>query len=117
MSQNYQDPNQQPGGYNPSMQPGYDPTQQQGQDPTQQASSDPMQQGQDPFSNAKQMAKQQIGQVIDQLANKIPGGQQLAQNAKDTIGGALDTLAKSVEQVAKERLSSTGGMFGRDQGN
>ncbi len=116
MSQNYQDPNQQTGGYNPNMQPGYDPMQQTGQSPTQQASSDANQQGQDPFSNAKQMAKQQIGQVIDQLANRIPGGQQFAQNAKDTVNGALDTLAKNVEQVAKERLSSMGG-FGRDQGN
>jgi len=96
-----QDPNQQ-GGYgqqDPNQQGGYG--QQQGQ-------------GQDQFGGAKQQAKQQIDQAIDQFANKIPGGQQYSQQAKDAAAGALDNL----EGEAEKRLGGLGGMFGGDnQGN
>jgi hypothetical protein len=55
---------------------------------------------------ARQQAQQQADQAIDQYASKIPGGEQLAQQAKDTVNQELGNL----EDEAKKRL---GGMFGQ----
>ena len=55
---------------------------------------------------ARQQAEQQADQAIDQYASKIPGGEQLAQQAKDTVNRELGNL----EDEAKKRL---GGMFGQ----
>ena len=135
---NQQDPNQQQYDPNQGQQGGYDPNQQQGwgqqgqqggYDPNQQQ-YDPnqgqqgygqsqqqgwgqqgqQQQGQDPFG-AKQMANQQIDSAIDQFANKIPGGEQYKQQAKDAASGELDNL----EQQAEQRFGNMGGLFGGDQ--
>lgn len=109
MSQDYQDYDQQ---QDQSWMP-QDPSQgtqqgpyQQGQQSGQQAQGQG--QGQGPLAAAKQMANQQIGQVIDQFASKIPGGQQLAQPAKEAISGILDQM----EKAASGRL---GGMPGGGQ--
>ena len=59
---------------------------------------------------ARQMAGQQVDQTIDQFANRIPGGQQYSQQAKDAASSGLDTL----ENEAQKRA---GDMFGGDQGN
>lgn len=75
-----------------------------GQDPTQM-SGQGQQPGMEQINQAKQMAKQQIDQVIDQFAGRIPGGQQLSQPAKDAVGGVIDNLADQ----AMQRM---GGMFG-----
>ncbi len=109
--QNY-DPNQQ---QNQGGQQGYDPNQQGGQqsyDPNQQGGQQQNQGGQ--FSGAKQQAQQGMDQAIDQFANKIPGGQQYSQQAKDAAGGVLNNL----EGEAEKRLGGgLGGLFGGNQGN
>jgi len=43
------------------------------------------------------MAEQQINQAIDQFANKIPGGQQYSQQAKDAASGILGNLENEAE--------------------
>ncbi len=107
MSQDYQDYGQQQDqGWMP--QDPYQQGQQQGfggQQPGQQP------QGQGQLAAAKQMANQQIGQAIDQFASKIPGGQQLAQPAKEAVSGILDQM----EKAASGRLGDIGGMFGGGQ--
>ena len=40
-------------------------------------------------------AKQKINSAIDELAGKIPGGAQFAQQAKDTINGLVDTMVNT----------------------
>jgi len=119
MSQDYQDYDQQQDqGWMPQ-----DPSQGYGQgiqqDPYQQGQqqgswgqpgqqSGQQTQGQGPLAAAKQMANQQIGQAIDQFASQIPGGQQLAQPAKEAVSGILDQM----EKAASGRM---GGMFGGGQ--
>src|SRR5579872_7210392 len=107
-----QDPNQQYGG----QQTGQDPNQQYGQDPSQQGSGmsqDPNQQmggqqgggmAQDPnagqggmLGGARQQAQNQVDSAIDQFANRVPGGQQVSQQAKDQAGNALDDIEKEAE--------------------
>ena len=104
---------QQQGGYDPNQQQ-YDPNQgQQGYGQSQQqgwGQQGQQQQSQDPFG-AKQMANQQIDSAIDQFANKIPGGEQYKQQAKDAASGELDNL----EQQAEQRFGNMGGLFGGDQ--
>ena len=56
--------------------------------------------------------------AIDQFANKIPGGQQYAGQAKDVASGILGNL----ENQAEQRLGGgaggmLGGLFGGNQGN
>jgi len=58
------------------------------------------------------MAGQQVDQAIDQFANKIPGGQQHAQQAKHAAGGILDNL----EGEAEKRMGDLGDPFGGNQG-
>nr|MDQ2888852.1 hypothetical protein [Chloroflexota bacterium] len=66
------------------------------------------------LDSARQMANQQVDQAIDQFAQKIPGGQQYSQQAKDAAGGVLDNL----EQEGEKRLGNLGGLFGGgNQGN
>ncbi|MBV9227778.1 MAG: hypothetical protein JOZ18_00600 [Chloroflexi bacterium] len=57
------------------------------------------------LSDVRQMAEQQIDQVIDQFGNKVPGGSQYTQQAKDAIGGILDNL----EQEVENRIGNLGG--------
>ena len=65
-------------------------------------------QGQGAIHQARQMAGQQVDQAIDQFANKIPGGQQYAQQAKDAASSGLDAL----ENEAQKRA---GDLFGGGQ--
>ncbi len=60
------------------------------------------------YDQARQAAQQQVDSAIDQFANKIPGGQQYSQQAKDAAGGALENL----EQQAENRFGNLGGLFG-----
>jgi len=115
-NQQYQQDNQYE--QNPSQQGnqyGQDPNQQNqqgnqyGQDPNQQ-NQQGGQFGQGQFSGARQVADQQVNQAIDQFANKIPGGTQNAQQAKDAASGILGNL----ENEGEKRF---GGTFGGNQGN
>jgi len=59
----------------------------------------------------KNQAEQKIDATIDQFAQKIPGGQQYSQQAKDAAAGGLDNL----EKQAEEKFGNPGGMFGGNQ--
>ncbi len=75
----------------------------------QQQQQNQGQQGQGQFDGAKNVAQNQVDQAIDQFGNKIPGGSQYTQQAKDAAHGVLDNLEKEGEN----RLGNIGGgMFG-----
>jgi hypothetical protein len=103
MSQDYQDYDQQQDqGWmpqDPSQEYGkgskQDPHQQKQQQGSRSQQSGQQAQGQGSLAAAKQMANQQIDQAIDQFASKIPGGQQLAQPAKEACSGILDKMEKA----------------------
>jgi hypothetical protein len=61
---------------------------------------------------ARHIAEQQIDSAIDQLAQKVPGGTQYTQQAKDAASGVLDKLEGQLEQEAEKRLGNLGGMLG-----
>lgn len=101
------------------------------QDQTDQQQNDPNQYGQQPdLANAQQDQTQQqdagplgdvrrtagerVNQGIDDVANRIPGGDQYAQKAKDAASGGMDRLQQEGENRGGERL---GGMFGGNQDN
>lgn len=63
---------------------------------------------QGPLAGGRQMAEQQVDQAIDMLANKIPGGPQFSQQAKDAADGVLDNLENELEK----RLGNAGGLLG-----
>ena|SRR5947209_5147656 len=118
MSNDYQDPYQQRQG----DQAGYGRQGNQDQWSQQQnqqggSGQQPGQGGRDQFGGVRQQAKQQMDQAIDQFANKIPGGQQYSQQAKDAADGVLNNL----EGEAEKRVGGPGGLFGGrsqgDQGN
>ena len=71
------------------------------QDPNQQ---NPNQQGQGMLGGLEQQAQQQVDQGIDQLAQKVPGGEQFSQQAKDASAGVLS----NVEGEAEQRLGGLG---------
>lgn len=64
--------------------------------------------GQDALEGAKQQAEQQVGKIIDEYAGKVPGGDQAAQQAKDTANQAIENL----EDEAQKRLGGLGGGLG-----
>ncbi len=99
MAQQPQDPSQQ--GYQTQRDQAMGQGQQQGMPPQQQT-------GQGQLGGARRMAEQQVDQAIDQFAQKIPGGQQYAQKAKDAASGILDNLEKEGEN----RVGGLGGMLG-----
>lgn len=66
------------------------------------------QQGQGQLAQERQMAENQVDQAIDQLANKVPGGAQYAQKAKDEADKVLDNLEGELEK----RMGNVGGMLG-----
>ncbi len=65
------------------------------------------------LGDARQMAENQIDQAIDQYGNKIPGGSQYTQQAKEAAGGLLNNL----EQDAEKRMGNLGGLFDGNQNN
>ncbi|MBV8822012.1 MAG: hypothetical protein JO123_04415, partial [Ktedonobacteraceae bacterium] len=72
----------------------------------------PQQQQHGSLHQPREMAEQQIDQAIDQFGNKIPGGSQYTQQAKEAASGILDNLENQVEKKAGDML---GGMFGGNQ--
>jgi hypothetical protein len=76
----------------------------QQQAPPQQQS--PISQGQ--LDAARDMAEQQIDKAIDQFAQKIPGGTEHVQQAKDAASNILDKM----EQEAEAHMGDLGGMLG-----
>ena len=64
----------------------------------------------------KHQAEQKIDETIDQYAQKIPGGTQFSQQAKDAMSGVLDNLEKEAEEQGGNILgnigNSIGGIFG-----
>jgi hypothetical protein len=75
------------------------------QDPNQQ---NPNQQGQGMLGGLEQQAQQQVDQGIDQLAQKVPGGEQFSQQAKDASAGILSNVEGKVEGEAEQRLGGLG---------
>ncbi len=76
--------------------------------------------GHDQAEALKHQAEQKIDETIDQLAQKIPGGTNFSQQAKDAMSGVLDNLEQQAEQQGGNILNnlgnSIGGMFGhKDQ--
>jgi len=92
----------------------------QQQNPAANQSTTQQQQGEGLLDGVRDMAEQQIDQVIDNLATKVPGGQRYAEQAKDAASGVLDTMQKEAERrvdevldnVQKEAEKRVGGMVG-----
>ena len=70
------------------------------------------QSGQDQFGGARQAAQGQVDNAIDQFANRIPGGGQYAQQAKDAANQGIDNM----EQEAENRMGNAGGGIGERLG-
>lgn len=68
--------------------------------------------GHDQAEQLKHEAEGQIDATIDQFAQKIPGGTQFSQQAKDTIAGALDNLEQQAEAEAGNLLGNAGNIIG-----
>ena len=66
------------------------------------------------LQNAEQQAKDKADSAIDELASKVPGGEQLAQQAKDAANQGIDQAgqagAQQAEQQAKDKLGGMGGL-------
>lgn len=60
------------------------------------------------LAQERQMAENQVDQAIDQLANKVPGGAQYAQKAKDEA----DVVLNNLEGELEKRLGNAGGLLG-----
>lgn len=70
--------------------------------------------GQGQMDNLRQQAEGRADDAIDQSADKVPGGEQHAQQAKDAAASGLDR----VQQEADNRMGDAGGlgdMLGGDQ--
>jgi len=53
---------------------------------------------------ARQQLEGHIGQVIDQYAGRVPGGERFTPEAKQAVAGILDGLQKQLEAQAANRL-------------
>lgn len=60
----------------------------------------------------KHTAEQKIDETIDQFAQKVPGGTQFSQQAKDAMSGVLDNLEKEAEQQGGNILGNLGNTIG-----
>jgi len=69
------------------------------------------------MDSLKQQAEQKIDETIDQFAQKVPGGTQFSQQAKDAMSGVLDNLEKQAEEQGGNILgnlgNTIGGIFGQ----
>lgn len=65
------------------------------------------------LGGARQQAEDQVNNTIDEFANRVPGSQRYAQQAKDQADNALG----DIENEAEKRMGDLGGAFGgqRDQ--
>ncbi|GCE28649.1 hypothetical protein KDA_41330 [Dictyobacter alpinus] len=70
----------------------------------------PQQQGfvEDSLHGARQQLEGHIGDVIDQYAGRVPGGDRFTPEAKKAVGGILDGLQKQLEAEANNRLGGGG---------
>ncbi|MGH2504278.1 MAG: hypothetical protein ACRDID_17360 [Ktedonobacterales bacterium] len=63
---------------------------------------------------AKQAASGEADSLIDDVAGKVPGGEQFAQQAKDTANQAIDGGAQAAEQAAGQQAEGgLGGIVGK----
>ncbi len=68
--------------------------------------------GHEQVDQLRHQAEQQIDNTIDQFAQKIPGGTQVNQQAKDAMSGVLDNLEKQAEAQGGNLLGNAGNMLG-----
>ena len=61
------------------------------------------------LQNAEQQAKDKADSAIDELASKVPGGDQLAQQAKDTVNQGIDQAGQAGIQQAQQQLGNVPG--------
>lgn len=70
----------------------------------------------DILKNVEDQAKQRADEAIDNLASKIPGGEQFAQQAKDTVNQGIDQAGQAGLQQGQQQLNERlGGMGGVGQ--
>ncbi|GAC1404417.1 MAG: hypothetical protein NVS4B12_15480 [Ktedonobacteraceae bacterium] len=68
--------------------------------------------GHEQAEQLKHQAEQKIDETIDQFAQKIPGGTQVSQQAKDAMSGVLDNLEQQAEAQAGNLLNNAGNIIG-----
>lgn len=78
---------------------------------------DPNQAAQNLTEEAERQAKEKANEAIDQSASRIPGGDQVAQQAKDTMSQGIEGGAQRAEDVAKEQLGGLTDKFGGGASN
>jgi|GEM_PF-2538528 hypothetical protein len=82
------------------------------------SNQDMNQSGQD-LGGMQQQAQDAINNEIDQFANKVPGGEQAAQQAKDAAGSGLDQIAQQAQSHEGDLPGGLGekldDMMGRNQ--
>ncbi len=76
------------------------------EDPNQQSLADGL------LGGVSQQAQDKVGGVIDGVAAKVPGGDAIAQQAKDVAAGALGQFEQQATQQVAERLGGLGGLGG-----
>lgn len=62
----------------------------------------------DTLHGARQQLEGHIGQVIDQYAARVPGGERFTPEAKNAVSSLLDGLQKQLEAEAANRLGALG---------
>lgn len=62
------------------------------------------------LQNAEQQAKDKADSAIDELASKVPGGDQLAQQAKDTVNQGIDQAGQAGMQQAQQQAGNIPGV-------
>jgi len=67
------------------------------------------QQNTGPVGDAERMAQQQVDQGIDNLGNKIPGGQRFTGQAKDMASKGMDDLENEAERRGRDMFGGMGG--------
>ncbi len=68
------------------------------------------------LQNVEQQAKERADAEIDNLASKIPGGEQFAQQAKDAANSGIEQAGQAGEQQAQQQIQERmGGMGGLGQ--
>ncbi|GAC1427291.1 MAG: hypothetical protein PVS3B3_18530 [Ktedonobacteraceae bacterium] len=79
---------------------------------TNQGNQNTLPVSQEQMDQMKHQAEQQIDGTIDQFAQKIPGGTQFSQQAKDAMAGVLDNLEKQAEEQGGSILGNVGNAIG-----
>lgn len=84
-----------------------------------QNQGNPQQEGfiDDSLNSARQQLEGHIGDVIDQYAGRVPGGERFTPEAKQAVSGILDGLQKQLENEAASRMGNLGGAFGGGNNN